>query len=65
MNYRNKTHQVCMSVVPWYEIVISIAILAGSVIGIGVLSAKIYRVGMLMYGNPPKLGVLLKSIWKA
>ncbi len=57
--------RICMSVVPWYEIVISIVILAGSVVGIGVLSAKIYRVGVLMYGNPPKLGALLKSIWKA
>ncbi len=57
--------RICMSVVPWYEIVISITILAGSVIGIGILSAKIYRVGVLMYGNPPKIGALLKSIWKA
>ncbi len=57
--------RICMSVVPWYEIAISIAILAGSVVGIGVLSAKIYRVGVLMYGNPPKMGALLKSIWKA
>ncbi len=57
--------RICMSIVPWYEIVISIAILAGSVVGIGVLSAKIYRVDVLMYGNPPKIGALLKSIWKA
>ncbi len=57
--------RICMSVVPWYEIVISIVILAGSVVGIGVLSAKIYRVGVLMYGNPPKIGALLKSVWKA
>ncbi len=57
--------RICMSIVPWYEIVISIAILAGSVVGIGILSAKIYRVGVLMYGNPPKLSALLKSIWKA
>ncbi len=57
--------RICMSVVPWYEIVISIAILAGSVVGIGILSAKIYRVGVLMYGNPPKISSLLKSIWRA
>ncbi len=57
--------RICMSVVPWYEIVISIVILAGSVVGIGVLSAKIYRVGVLMYGTTPKIGALLKSIWKA
>lgn len=57
--------RVCMSVVPWHEIAISIALLAGSVVGIGMVSAKIYRVGVLLYGNPPKLGALLKSIWKA
>lgn len=57
--------RVCMSVVPWYEIAISIGILAASVVGIGVISAKIYRVGVLMYGNPPKIGALLKSIMKA
>ncbi len=57
--------RICMSVVPWYEIVVSIVLLAGSVVGIGVLSAKIYRVGVLMYGNPPKLGALLKSIRNA
>ncbi len=57
--------RICMSVVPWYEIAISLALLAGSVVCIGVLSAKIYRVGVLMYGNPPKIGALLRSVWKA
>ncbi len=56
--------RICMSVVPWYEIAVSIAILAGSVVGIGALSAKIYRAGVLMYGNPPKLGALIKSVFK-
>ena len=57
--------RIAMSTVPWYEIVISIAILIGSTVGIGVLSAKIYRVGVLMYGTPPKLGNILKSLWKS
>lgn len=57
--------RIAMSTVPPYEIVISIAILIGSVVGIGVLAAKIYRVGVLLYGTPPKLGSILKSIWKA
>ena len=57
--------RIAMSTVPAYEIAISIAILIGSVIGIGVLAAKIYRVGVLLYGTPPKLGSILKSIWKA
>ena len=55
--------RIAMSTVPPYEIVISIAILIGSVVGIGVLAAKIYRVGVLLYGTPPKLGSILKSIW--
>ena len=33
--------------------------------GIGVLAAKIYRVGVLLYGTTPKLGAILKAIRKA
>ena len=57
--------RIAMSTVPWYEIAISIALLIGSTVGVGVLSAKIYRVGVLMYGTPPKLGNLIKAVWKA
>ena len=57
--------RIAMSTVPWHEIAISIAILIGSTVGIGVLSAKIYRVGVLLYGTPPKLGAILKAVWKA
>lgn len=57
--------RIAMSTIAWYEIVISIAILAGSVVGIGVLSAKIYRVGVLLYGTTPKIGSIIRSVWKA
>lgn len=57
--------RIAMSNVPWYEIAISIAVLIGSVIGIGVLAAKIYRMGVLLYGTQPKLGEILKAIRKA
>jgi len=57
--------RIAMSTVPWYEIAISVAILIGSTFGIGVLSAKIYRVGVLMYGTSPKLGNIIKAVWKA
>lgn len=57
--------RIAMSTVPWYGILASIVILIVSVFGIGVLSAKIYRVGVLLYGTPPKLGAILKSIRKA
>lgn len=57
--------RIAMSTVPLYEIVISIAVLAASVICIGVISAKIYRAGVLMYGTPPKPGAIIKAIRKA
>lgn len=57
--------RIAMSTVPVYEILISIVILIGSVIGIGVLSAKIYRVGVLLYGTTPRIGAILKAIRKA
>ncbi len=56
--------RICMSTVAWYEIVASIAILIGSTIGIGILSAKIYRVGVLLYGMPPKLSTIIKTVFK-
>lgn len=54
--------RIAMSTVPWYEIVVSILILIGSVVGVGVLSAKIYRVGVLLYGAAPKPGAIFKAI---
>ncbi len=57
--------RIAMSTVPWYEIAISIALLVVSVIGVGILSAKIYRVGVLLYGTPPKMGAILKAIRKS
>ena len=57
--------RIAMSTVPWYEITISIGILITSTFGIGILSAKIYRVGVLMYGTSPKIGNIIKAVWKA
>lgn len=57
--------RIAMTTVPFYEIVISIILLVASVIGIGLLSAKIYRVGVLLYGTPPKPGAIIKAIRKA
>lgn len=54
--------RICMSTVAWYEIAISIAILIGSTVGIGLISAKIYRVGVLLYGTPPKISSIIRSM---
>lgn len=57
--------RIAMSTVPWYAAAASIAILIGSAAGIGVLSAKIYRVGVLLYGTTPKFRSIIKAVWKA
>ena len=56
--------RICMSTVAWYEIIASIVILIGSTVGIGVLSARIYRVGVLLYGMPPKFSTIIKTVFK-
>lgn len=54
--------RIAMSSPAWYEIVASIALLIATTAGIGVLSASIYRMGVLMYGKPPKPSELLKVV---
>lgn len=46
--------------VPWWEIAISISILIATNFGVLWLSAKIYRVGILMYGKKPTYKELFK-----
>ena len=57
--------RIAMSTVPFYEILISIVVLIVSVVGIGVISAKVYRVGVLLYGTTPKIGSIIKAVRKA
>ena len=51
--------RVVMGNIAWFEIAISVAILIVSTIGIGILSARIYRAGVLHYGKAPKFGEIL------
>ncbi len=57
--------RIAMSTVPLYEVAVSIIILIGTVIAIGVAAAKIYRVGVLLYGTTPKIGSIIKAMRKA
>ncbi len=57
--------RIAMSTVPVYAVAASIAILIVSVIAVGVISAKIYRVGVLLYGTTPKIGEILKAMKRA
>jgi len=47
---------------PVWQIALSIGILLASVLAIGWLSAKIYRVGVLMYGKRPSVKDVAKAI---
>jgi ABC-2 type transport system permease protein len=46
----------------WWQIALSIGILIVSILGIGWLSAKIYRTGVLMYGKRPSVKELVKAM---
>jgi ABC-2 type transport system permease protein len=46
----------------WWEITLSLTILLASILGIGWLSAKIYRVGVLMYGKRPSFKEIFKAM---
>jgi len=56
--------RIVMSTVPWYEILASVVILIASVIGVGYFAAKIYRMGVLLYGNKPGFGNIIKMLRK-
>ena len=49
------------AVAPW-EIVVSGVILGVSCLLMGMLAAKIFRFGTLMYGNPIRLSTAIKKI---
>ena len=57
--------RIAMSHPPVWEIALSVAVLVASCAGVGVLSAKIYRVGVLLYGAKPKLRDILKAVREA
>lgn len=54
--------RIAMSEVPGLEILLSVDFLILATILIGYIAAKIYRVGVLMYGTRPTLGKIIKAI---
>ncbi|NCB91218.1 MAG: ABC transporter permease [Clostridia bacterium] len=54
--------RVAMGSVEVWEILISAGLLIGSCVVAGVLAAKIFRFGTLMYGNPIKFSNALKNV---
>jgi ABC-type Na+ efflux pump permease subunit len=46
---------------PW-ELFLSLAILAGSIVVIGVLAIRVYAAGVLLYGQRPGLGAIVRAV---
>lgn len=63
-SYSTMFARVAMGSVSLWEIVLSFLILVASIIGTGILGAKLYRMGTLRYGNPIKIGTAIKNIRK-
>lgn len=47
---------------PWWEVWLSIAVGLASVAGAVWIAAKVFRVGLLMYGKPPDLRTLIRWV---
>ena len=54
--------RICMSTVPAWQIALSIGIQVATVIILGIGCARIYRAGVLFYGNRPKFKEVLKFL---
>ena len=52
--------RICSQTPPWWQIGLSIALLAASIWGTIWIAARIYRIGILMYGKRPTLPEILR-----
>ncbi len=64
-SYSTMFARIGMGTVAAWEIIVSFLILVLSIVGVGILGAKIYRMGTLRYGNPIKISTALKSLKKS
>ena len=64
-SYSTMFARIAMGTVAPWEIIVSFLILAVSILGTGILGAKIYRMGTLRYGNPIKITSALKDLKKS
>ena len=56
--------RICMGTASHLEALISIVILIISIYGVGRLAVAIYRIGILMYGKPPKFNEIVRALKK-
>ena len=56
--------RICMGTASHLEALVSIIILIVSIYGVGRLAVAIYRIGILMYGKPPKFNEIARALRK-
>ena len=54
--------RMSLTEVPWYEVLLSLVILAGSILACIWVAARIYRTGILMYGKKPSFREVFRWI---
>lgn len=54
--------RICMGTASHFEAIISIIILIISIFVLGRLAVTIYRIGILMYGKPPKFNEIVRAL---
>ena len=54
--------RICMGTAGHIEALISIVILVISIYGIGRFAVAVYRIGILMYGKPPKFNEIIRAL---
>jgi ABC-2 type transport system permease protein len=54
--------RIVVSSVPLWQIALSLAINLAAIYAISVIGGKIYRIGMLLYGRPPKAAQLWHAL---
>jgi ABC-2 type transport system permease protein len=55
--------RIALGTVAWWEIVVTIALMLVAILACTWFAARLYRYGVLMYGQRPGLGQLLKLVW--
>lgn len=54
--------RIVVSSVPLWQIALSLAINLAAICAFALLGGKIYRIGMLLYGRPPKISQLIRAL---
>ena len=57
--------RICMTDVPGWSLALSVALMLLTIYATGSLSSRIYRLGVLMYGKPPRLAELVRLMRQA